>query len=176
MQFDAGKSLAVLILLAGVSLFGCENKQKQKGMTKGPPQSQQPEPMSFGETAEGPQSGGPAQPQPMSGESGSGSASSGSSSPSQAEGSSGASQAEESGGASPERMSMPPQGESSSGASAGSSASEGDTYTIQEGDTLYSIAKQFYGDGQKWTKIDDANPDVDPKHMPVGEEIAIPPE
>lgn len=35
----------------------------------------------------------------------------------------------------------------------------GKTYTVQSGDCLWSIAKQFYGDGSKYTKIYEANTD-----------------
>ena len=34
------------------------------------------------------------------------------------------------------------------------------TYTIKSGDTLWAIAKKFYGDGSKWKKIYDANKDI----------------
>lgn len=38
---------------------------------------------------------------------------------------------------------------------AGTTANQ--SYTIQRGDTLYTIAKAKYGDGSKWTKIYEAN-------------------
>ena len=34
------------------------------------------------------------------------------------------------------------------------------SYTLQEGDTLYSVAKKLYGDGSMWTQIYDLNKDV----------------
>ena len=34
------------------------------------------------------------------------------------------------------------------------------TYTVQKGDCLWSIAKKFYGDGSQWEKIYNANPGV----------------
>ena len=34
------------------------------------------------------------------------------------------------------------------------------TYTIKKGDTLWSIAKKFYGSGSKWKTIYDANKDI----------------
>lgn len=50
-------------------------------------------------------------------------------------------------------------------------------YTIQKGDTLYSLAKRFYGDGKLWTKIAEANKDKvrDISSIPVGTSIVIPP-
>jgi nucleoid-associated protein YgaU len=63
-------------------------------------------------------------------------------------------------------MDMPP--------SNGESAQGQRIYTLQEGDTLYALAKRFYGNGQQWTKIADANPGLNPDKMPVGQEIVIP--
>jgi len=49
------------------------------------------------------------------------------------------------------------------------------TYTIQKGDTLWSIAVSLLGDGQRWKDIKAANPGLDEKKLPVGKAIAIPP-
>lgn len=49
-----------------------------------------------------------------------------------------------------------------------------DTYVIRKGDTLWSIAKRFYGDGQRWVDIVNANPGIDPKKLIVGDEIILP--
>jgi nucleoid-associated protein YgaU len=51
------------------------------------------------------------------------------------------------------------------------------TYTIQKGDTLYSLAKRYYGDGKLWTKIADANKDKirDAQSVPIGTVLVIPP-
>jgi nucleoid-associated protein YgaU len=51
------------------------------------------------------------------------------------------------------------------------------TYTIQKGDTLYSLAKRYYGDGKLWTRIADANKDKikDISTIPVGTVLVIPP-
>jgi len=51
------------------------------------------------------------------------------------------------------------------------------TYTMKRGDTLYSLAKRFYGDGKLWTRIADANPDKvrDVTDIPVGTVLTIPP-
>lgn len=54
---------------------------------------------------------------------------------------------------------------------------EGKTYTIQGGDTLWTIAEKFYGKGHQWRTIADANKDVmpDPDRPKVGVVIRIPP-
>jgi nucleoid-associated protein YgaU len=49
-------------------------------------------------------------------------------------------------------------------------------YTVQPGDTLSKIAKQFYGDSSAYMKIFEANTDQldDPNKIQVGQELAIP--
>ena len=51
------------------------------------------------------------------------------------------------------------------------------THTVQKGDTLFSLAKRYYGDGKLWTKILDANKDKikDVSTVPVGTVLKIPP-
>ena len=41
-------------------------------------------------------------------------------------------------------------------------------------DTLYSLAKRYYGDGKKWPTIQDANPGVVPERLRVGQKLIIP--
>jgi nucleoid-associated protein YgaU len=50
-----------------------------------------------------------------------------------------------------------------------------DTYTIQRGDTLIAIAAHFYGNASQWSVIAQANPEVDPRRLRVGQEIKLPP-
>jgi len=56
------------------------------------------------------------------------------------------------------------------------SATPGDTYTVQEGDTLWDIAKTHYGLGSDWTKIYEANKDElpDASSIQVGQVLTIP--
>src|SRR5262249_47542770 len=54
----------------------------------------------------------------------------------------------------------------------------GETYEVQPGDTLLSIAQQQYGDGAQWRRIYDANKDTigsDPDKLKVGQKLTIPP-
>jgi nucleoid-associated protein YgaU len=50
------------------------------------------------------------------------------------------------------------------------------TYTVQPGDSLSKISKQFYGDTSKYMKIFEANKDKlsDPDKIRAGEELVIP--
>ncbi len=47
-------------------------------------------------------------------------------------------------------------------------------HKVAKGDTLYSLAKEYLGDGDKWKAIVDANPGLDPNSLPVGKTIIIP--
>jgi nucleoid-associated protein YgaU len=57
------------------------------------------------------------------------------------------------------------------------SAPAAQTYTVQPGDTLSKIAKQFYGDLNAYMHIFDANRDKlkDPNQIKVGQVLTIPP-
>lgn len=56
-------------------------------------------------------------------------------------------------------------------------AGEEQSYTVQKGDTLSHIAKQFYGKASKWNAIFDANRDQldDPDRIQPGQVLRIPP-
>jgi 5'-nucleotidase / UDP-sugar diphosphatase len=52
------------------------------------------------------------------------------------------------------------------------------TYEVQAGDTLLSIAEQFYGDATRWRRIYDANRDTigpDPDKLKLETKLKIPP-
>jgi nucleoid-associated protein YgaU len=59
---------------------------------------------------------------------------------------------------------------------AGAPSSAARTYTVQPGDNLSKISKQFYGDANKYMKIFEANKDQlsDPDKVKVGTELLIP--
>jgi 5'-nucleotidase len=50
----------------------------------------------------------------------------------------------------------------------------GTSYTIQKGDTLYSIAQRRYGSGTQWKKIAAANPNVNPNKIIPGTKLKLP--
>jgi LysM repeat protein len=56
-------------------------------------------------------------------------------------------------------------------------SSGGQTYTVQSGDTLSKIAKQFYGDANAYMNIFNANRDKlnDPNKISPGQQLVIPP-
>lgn len=56
-------------------------------------------------------------------------------------------------------------------------AATGDTYTVKPGDSLWKIAKQFYGNGALWTKLYEANKDTigsNPNLIYPGQTLTIP--
>ncbi len=61
-------------------------------------------------------------------------------------------------------------------AAAAGSGSSSRTYTVQSGDTLSKIAKQYYGNANDYNKIFEANRDKlsDPNKIQVGQELVIP--
>lgn len=51
-----------------------------------------------------------------------------------------------------------------------------ETYTVRSGDSLWAISKRFYGDGNQWGRIYEANRDTikDPDLIQPGWELNIP--
>lgn len=64
----------------------------------------------------------------------------------------------------------------SAGAGSAQSSGAGRTYTVQAGDSLSKISKQFYGDPNKYMKIFEANRDKlqDPNRVQPGQVLTIP--
>jgi nucleoid-associated protein YgaU len=58
----------------------------------------------------------------------------------------------------------------------GGAASAPRTYTVQKGDTLSKISKEYYGDANKYMRIFEANKDKlkDPDKIQVGQVLTIP--
>ena len=48
------------------------------------------------------------------------------------------------------------------------------TYTIQPRDTLWSIARRYYGHGNRWPEIAQANPGIVPEKLRIGQTIVVP--
>lgn len=48
------------------------------------------------------------------------------------------------------------------------------TYTVQKGDTLWSIAQRFLGDGKRWREIVEVNPGLEPSKLKIGQVIMLP--
>jgi LysM repeat protein len=62
-------------------------------------------------------------------------------------------------------------------AAVGGPTSSGQTYTVQSGDTLSKISKQFYGSANEYMRIFYANRDQlsDPNNIRTGQQLIIPP-
>jgi 5'-nucleotidase len=50
----------------------------------------------------------------------------------------------------------------------------GSSYTVKKGDTLFSIARSAYGNGNQWQRIAQANPGLSPTTLKAGKTIVIP--
>ncbi|MNT47025.1 LysM domain/BON superfamily protein [compost metagenome] len=59
-------------------------------------------------------------------------------------------------------------------AAATTPASGPQKHVIARGDTLWDLAKSFYGDGALWAKISEANGKPAPRRLHVGTELEIP--
>jgi nucleoid-associated protein YgaU len=64
-----------------------------------------------------------------------------------------------------------------SGSSSTAPADQGQSYTVQSGDSLSKIAKHVYGDASKWHAIFDANRDKikNPDLIQPGQVLTLPP-
>jgi nucleoid-associated protein YgaU len=69
-----------------------------------------------------------------------------------------------------------PAAAAAAAAGGASSAPAARTYTVQAGDSLSKVSKQFYGDANKYMKIFEANKDklADPDKIKPGQELVIP--
>ena len=70
----------------------------------------------------------------------------------------------------------PPAAAAAAASAGGASSAAARTYTVQAGDSLSKISKQFYGDANKYMKIFEANKDklTDPNKVNVGTQLLIP--
>ena len=70
--------------------------------------------------------------------------------------------------------SLPQPQQAAGGAQAGGSGAR--KYTVQSGDSLSKIAKQFYGDANAYNRIFEANRNIlsDPNKIQPGQELVIP--
>lgn len=50
----------------------------------------------------------------------------------------------------------------------------GGSYQVKKGDTLFSIAKSRYGNGNQWQRIAAANPGLSPQSLKAGQTINVP--
>jgi 5'-nucleotidase/UDP-sugar diphosphatase len=48
------------------------------------------------------------------------------------------------------------------------------THEVVRGDTLWDLAEEYLGDGEAWTAIAEANPEIDPDILTVGDTLTIP--
>jgi nucleoid-associated protein YgaU len=80
-------------------------------------------------------------------------------------------------GASPQDATIDISVAKGQGGPAGGAEAPSRTYTVQAGDTLSKISKQFYGDGNAYMKIFNANKDKlkDPDKIQPGQQLTIPP-
>jgi LysM repeat protein len=62
------------------------------------------------------------------------------------------------------------------GAAVGGGGQQGQSYTVQPGDTLSKISEKFYGSAQQYMKIFEANRDKlsDPNKIQPGQKLTIP--
>jgi nucleoid-associated protein YgaU len=72
---------------------------------------------------------------------------------------------------------MPDFSDVKGGASSTAPAAQAsETYVVKSGDSLSKIAKQYYGNGNEWKRIFEANTDIlkDPNKIFPGQKLKIP--
>lgn len=47
-------------------------------------------------------------------------------------------------------------------------------HTVVEGDSFWTLAEKYYGDGSKWKQIAEANPEVTNHGLKIGSVLVIP--
>jgi nucleoid-associated protein YgaU len=47
-------------------------------------------------------------------------------------------------------------------------------YVVQPGDSMWTIARRWYGDSVRWREIAVSNPDIDPERLRVGQRLQLP--
>lgn len=74
------------------------------------------------------------------------------------------------------RVSQQPQPATMTAGAAASGGQNSRQYTVQPGDTLSKISRQFYGDANQYMKIFEANRNVlrDPNQIKPGQQLVIP--
>jgi 5'-nucleotidase len=65
-------------------------------------------------------------------------------------------------------------GSSTRSAGATQPAAGGRSHVVARGETLWSIAARYYGDGSQWKRIADANRMTDANRLYVGQTLTIP--
>ena len=73
--------------------------------------------------------------------------------------------------AQPDNAAAPAQSATDAAAPAAGSET---THAVVKGDTYWDIAEKAYGDGAEWKRISQANPEYQPRRLPVGLELKIP--
>ncbi|MGI6851667.1 5'-nucleotidase C-terminal domain-containing protein [Mesorhizobium sp. 1B3] len=67
----------------------------------------------------------------------------------------------------------PPPAQAAAAAPAAVTSESG--HVVVNGDTYWDLAEKFYGNGAKWKAISQANPGLQPRRLPVGTSLKIPP-
>ncbi len=74
----------------------------------------------------------------------------------------------------PARPALPPQPEANTSRPRPAGSLTYRNYTVTAGDTLYRIAQNQMGDGNKWRDLLKANPSLKPQQLRVGQRLLVP--